>query len=90
MQLKKNLALCQEQIGIFQVENYICLFIYSFNYNIVNELSIKEFQNKCFMFGINKNFKDEIYNETIWPKGIALKRFGLGRCHNYQQRNADF
>lgn len=50
----------------------------------VKELPTKENQTKCFMFGLDWKYKDEIYKPTSWPKNIGYKRFDFRRYRQYQ------
>lgn len=52
----------------------------------VKELPTQETQNKCFMFGIDWDFRDDIYKPSIWPKSMAFKRFDFNKYHTYQNQ----
>lgn len=56
----------------------------------IKELPTQEHQNKCFMFGIDFKFKEEIYNPSTWPKSVAYKRFDFRIFNQYQRRTMDF
>lgn len=55
----------------------------------IKELPTHESQNKCFMFGIDWNLKDEIYKPTTWPKGMAFKRFDFKKYHKYDGNSSE-
>lgn len=33
--------------------------------------------NKCFQIGVNPSLKDQVYNKTFWPEGVAHSRFNF-------------
>ena len=54
---------------------------------VIKELPTQDTQNKCFMFGIDWNLRDDIYKPSIWPSSMAFKRFDFKRYHNYQNQS---
>lgn len=58
---------------------------------VIKELPTQETQNKCFMFGIDWDLRDDVYKPSTWPKSMAFKRFDFKKYHNYQnQPTEDF
>lgn len=58
---------------------------------IVKELPTSENQLKCFMFGIDWSFREDIYDPSSWPRGVAIKRFNFSKYRSYQNnRPSDF
>lgn len=51
----------------------------------VKELPTNPSQNKCFMFGIDFEYKTEIYKPSTWPKHVAYRRFNFHKYNQYQQ-----
>lgn len=68
------------------IENYFKKHSKFKNANItVKELQTDSDQNKCFMFGIDFHFKEDIYKPSTWPKNVAYKRFNFRKYNEYQR-----
>lgn len=57
----------------------------------VKELKTQESQNKVFMIGAPYDAKDELYNDSFWPKGVGYRRFDFGKYRNFlNDQSGDF
>lgn len=54
------------------------------------KISVKELNtwfkmkdNKCFMVGVDPDFKNSVYNASFWPKGVAYRRFDFFKGQHF-------
>ncbi|KAK9873065.1 hypothetical protein WA026_017763 [Henosepilachna vigintioctopunctata] len=39
--------------------------------------------NKCFLIGVENQYKDQVYNTKFWPTGVAFSRFNFKIGHHF-------
>lgn len=53
----------------------------------IRELPTSDLQNKCFVLDAPFDLKNKLYDQTLWPKGVGIKRYSFQK---HRENNKSF